>query len=149
MKHKLNSLFFQSNLPLLILGVTSILVMIALTIYAVADRSKVHRLTIAAGSQKGESYRFSQEMAKVVAQYEPRIQITVRETDGTGESLKLLAQGEAHLAMAQADIPAPPSARLVSYLFPDMFQLIVTERSGIRQVADLRGKRVGVPPKGG
>ncbi|MDX2096391.1 MAG: TAXI family TRAP transporter solute-binding subunit, partial [Leptolyngbyaceae cyanobacterium bins.59] len=47
------------------------------------------------------------------------------------------------------DIPAPPSARLVSYLFPDMFQLIVTERSGIRQVADLRGKRVGVPPKGG
>lgn len=122
---------------------------VALGIYIVGDRTQVHRLTIAAGSKQGESYIFSQAMAQVVAKYQPHIQIQVLETKGSEENIELLEQQKVQLAMAQADTPTLPSARIVSFLFPDTFQLVVTEKSGIQDVSDLRGKRIALPPEGG
>lgn len=121
----------------------------ALAVYVISDRHRVYRLTIAAGSKQGESYTFIQQMAKIVAQYQPKIQIQVLETKGSEENIELLEQNKAQLALAQADIPTLPSARMVSFLFPDIFQLVVTEKSGIQQVSGLRGKRIGLPPAGG
>ncbi|OLP17767.1 hypothetical protein BST81_15160 [Leptolyngbya sp. 'hensonii'] len=125
------------------------MLVIILTIYTVFERNRVVRLTIAAGSQTGESYQLSQALAKVVARHRPKIQIQVLETEGTIQSLEVLQSGKAQMVAAQADIPAPEVARLVTFLFPDLFQLVVTEKSGIGQVPDLQGKRVGLPPKGG
>ncbi len=122
---------------------------VTLGIYIVGDRTQVHRLTIAAGSKQGESYVFSQAMAKVVAKYQPHIQIQVIEIKGSEENIELLEQKKVQLATAQADTPSLPSARIVSFLFPDTFQLVVTEKSGIADVSDLRGKRIALPPQGG
>jgi hypothetical protein len=117
--------------------------------YIISDRQRVHYLTIAAGSKQGESYILSQAMAQLIAKYQPKIQIQVLETKGSEENIHLLEQNQSQLATAQADIPTLPSARLVSFLFPDTFQLIVTEKSGIREVAGLKGKRIALPPAGG
>ncbi|MBW4665638.1 MAG: TAXI family TRAP transporter solute-binding subunit [Chroococcus sp. CMT-3BRIN-NPC107] len=122
---------------------------VALGIYIVGDRTQVHNLTIAAGSKQGESYIFSQAMAQVVAKYQPNIKIQVLQTKGSEENIELLEQQKVQLAMAQADTPTLPSARIVSFLFPDTFQLVVTEKSGIQDVSDLRGKRIALPPEGG
>ena len=122
---------------------------VALGVYIAGDRNRVHHLTIAAGSKQGESYIFSQAMAQVIAKYQPKIEIQVLETKGSEENVELLEKKKVQLAMAQADTPALPSARIVSFLFPDTFQLVVTDKSGIQEVADLRGKRIGLPPQGG
>ncbi|MBH8552010.1 TAXI family TRAP transporter solute-binding subunit [Nostocaceae cyanobacterium CENA357] len=132
-------------IPLLLsLGLT-----IFLAVHFIIDLNQVHRLTIAAGSKQGESYILSQAIAQVIAKHEPKIQIQLLETKGTEENIQLLEDNKAQLATAQADIPTLPSARLICNLFSDAFQLIVTDKSGIQQVADLKGKRIALPPQGG
>jgi len=63
--------------------------------------------------------------------------------------MELLQSGQIDLATVQADIPAVPSARIISNLYPDMFQLIVREDAGINSFEDLKGKRMALPSKGG
>jgi uncharacterized protein len=144
---KLQELFRTRILPLLVL--VSLGLFLALAAHATIESSRVHRLTIAAGSKDGESYQFAQVLAEVVARYESKIRIEVLETPGTTDNLNRLQAKQVQLAMAQADIPAPPSAQLVSLLFPDMYQLVASERSNIQSVPDLRNKRVALPPLGG
>jgi TRAP-type uncharacterized transport system substrate-binding protein len=61
----------------------------------------------------------------------------------------LLASGQIDLATVQADIEAVPSARIISNLYPDMFQLIVRKDANINTFHDLKGKRMALPSKGG
>lgn len=136
------------NRNLIIPILLSVGLIVGLTGYVIIQRNRVYQLTIAAGSKEGESYLFSQVMAKVVAIHQPKIKIRVIETQGSEENIKLLEANKVELATAQADIPALPSARIVSNLFPDMFQLVVKENSGIKDVSNLKGKRIGLPPQG-
>ena len=136
------------NRNLLVPILLSVGLIVALTGYVIIQRNRVYQITIAAGSKEGESYLFSQVMAKVVAIHQPKIKITVIETQGSEENIKLLEENKVQLATAQADIPVLPSARIVSNLFPDMFQLVVKENSGIKDISNLKGKRIGLPPQG-
>lgn len=122
---------------------------LALAVHTLIDLNRVYHLTIAAGLRDGESYLFAQTLAEVAARYEPKIQIHVLETPGTVDNLNRLQANQVELAMAQADVPAPPSAQLVSLLFPDVYQLVATVQSGIQTVPDLKGKRIALPPKEG
>lgn len=109
-------------------------------------------LTIAAGQSTGDSYRLAEKIAAVVQLHRPLIKITVAETGGTSKNLQLLEQGTAQLAMAQADIPAPRSAQVVSLMFPDLYQLVVKSELGVTRISQLKGKRVKFfkpPPTGG
>lgn len=113
-------------------------------------RSQKQHLEIAAGKPNGDSFIFAKKMAEVVNNSEHNITISVtKTTPGTQKNLELLRQGEVQLAMAQADVPAPPQAQLVSLLFPDMYQLIVKKDSEIENILDLKEKRVALPPSGG
>src|SRR5262245_26620171 len=112
-------------------------------------QSRVYRMTVAAGSRTGESYALATALATVVRRHHPNIEITVRETGGTAESLGLLEQKRVDMAAAQADVAVGPAARLIAVLYEDTFQLIVRKASGIRSVSDLRGKRVALATSGG
>ena len=111
------------------------------------DDQKV--LTIGAGSKSGEAYQFAQAIAEVMKKYHPEISLKVRTTAGSSENMKLLQAGQIDLATVQADIEAVPSARIVSNLYPDMFQLIVRNDANVETFHDLKGKRMALPSVGG
>jgi TRAP transporter TAXI family solute receptor len=140
LKQRLTRFLLIFNLVLVILLGSSILISLL---------PKDQPITLAAGQADGDSYKLAQKIQTVMQQYRPHIPIAVKQTDGTTSNLRLLEGKQVDLAMAQADIPAPPSARIVSLLFPDMYQLIVRAGSGIDSISQLKGKIIAQPPPEG
>jgi TRAP transporter TAXI family solute receptor len=133
---------------LAILGGLSVSLVLAIA-WGVVSRTRVHRLTLAAGDVNGESYILSKAIEQVIETYHSNIEIEVQATGGTSDNLSRLEEGEAQLATAQADVAAGPSARTIAVLYQDLFQLVVKENSGIEEFVQLRGTRIGLPQEGG
>ncbi len=110
--------------------------------------NRVYHLTIATGSPDGEYYAFAKALETVVESRNPKIEITVKESNGAQQNLEWLDQDEAQLAIVQSDTPSRSSANAVAFLFPEVFHLMARPDSGIRSVEDLRGKRVAIMPQG-
>lgn len=115
---------------------------------ALVDRQRVYSLTVATGSNSGQYYAFGRALTEIVERHETRIQLTVLETAGSVDNVKLLESGAADLAIVQSDTPAHPSARAVAALFPEVFHVLVTPESDISRLADLQGKRIALMPEG-
>lgn len=112
-------------------------------------QGETYSLKIGAGSSSGDAYQFARAIEVIVERHHPEIQIEIVETKGTAENLELLDKRELDLAMVQADVDAVSSARIVSRLYPDFFQLVVREESDINDFTDLRNKKIALPTKGG
>jgi TRAP transporter TAXI family solute receptor len=112
------------------------------------EANQVYEFVIATGAETGEYYAMGQAIAKVVQKHNPRIRITVKSTVGSKENLELLGNQSVQLAIAQIDIPAPPSARSIASLYPEVFHLIVRANSPIKAVTDLRQRSFATPIKG-
>ena len=106
-------------------------------------------LTIGAGSRSGEAFELAHAVARLAEKYHPEIRIQIRETKGSSENMALLEAGEIQLATVQADIEAVPEARMLSTLYPDLFQLVVREDADIASFKDLKNKRIALPKRGG
>jgi TRAP transporter TAXI family solute receptor len=104
---------------------------------------------LAAGSKTGESYILGAALRTVVERHNPRIRIALLETGGTAENLRMLEDGRAALATAQADVPAGPTARVVAVLYDDAFQLLTRRDSPLQNFTDLRGKTIALARSGG
>lgn len=135
-------------LVLLSLGGLTIGLVTAVTWHLV-HRNQVHRLTLVAGNRDGESYILSQAIEKVVEAHNPKIKIDVQETGGTTENIKLLEEGKAQLATAQADVPTGSSARAVAVLYRDTFQLVVKQKPAINSLIAAKNKPMAVQQKPG
>lgn len=117
--------------------------------YVYYDQQRVQVLRIGTSGAGNISHTVSMALSKVAAREYPRLRLEIVETKGAVENMRLLHEGKVDLAFAQSDIPAAPEARLVAHVHPQLFHLIVPTDSTIRSVADLKGKRVGTPGKGG
>src|ERR1700678_1224789 len=106
------------------------------------QQSKTEHLTLAAGASSGESYILGNALKTVVERHYPKIRITLLETGGTVENLRMLEDGRAQLAAAQSDIPSGPKARAVAVLYDDTFQLLVPKDSQVQSFVGLRGRRI-------
>lgn len=113
------------------------------------QHSRTRRLTLAAGSATGEGYIVCAALRKVVERHNPRLRITLIETGGTVESLRMLEDGRADMAVAQADVLAGPSARIMAVLYDDTFQLLARRDSPVENFSGLRGKTIALPRSGG
>lgn len=125
--------------------------LIMATIFAlrwIQDKQSTKTLILATAGKQGQYYAFGQAFAQVVAQHNPHLQIKVIATEGSSQNLEFLKENKAQIALIQSNIPTDPSIKAVSFLFPELFHLIATNKSGIRQVKDLRGKRVALMPRG-
>ncbi len=111
------------------------------------DRHQVHTLTLATGAVTGQYYAFGEALAKIIPKHNPHLRLKIIETDGALENIELLQIKKADLAIVQSDISVSPSIKAVSFLFPEIFHLIVRQESGIKEVDDLEGKRIALMPK--
>lgn len=108
---------------------------------------KSYNLSVAAGPISGQAFQLAEALQEVTARHFPEIQMEIFETRGSLHGGKLLEAGEVQLALVQADQVFGDKSNLVASLYSDAFQLVVRKDSGIKNVADLLGKRIALPPR--
>jgi TRAP transporter TAXI family solute receptor len=121
-------------------------------------------LTFASGPADGEYTRVAEAILGALARRARRINVISVETEGSIENGLLLGRGQASYGILQSDVawlaasgagpfaadgPLAKIAALGS-LYPEPVHIVVSARSPIRSIEDLRGKRVdvGTPQSG-
>ncbi|HEY8370922.1 MAG TPA: TAXI family TRAP transporter solute-binding subunit, partial [Thermodesulfobacteriota bacterium] len=113
-------------------------------------------LNVAGGPPGGAYARFAEAVVGHLQRAGRRVQSVP--TDGSVENCRLVGRGEAAFGIAQADVAGLALAgegpfaadgaftrlRTLGSLFPEAVHLLVLDRSPIRRVADLEGKRVDI-----
>lgn len=117
-------------------------------------------LTIATGSASGVYAALGSKLAAAVSTSTP-LQAKAVETGSTLRNVQQLSTGEYDIAFAQADSASdavrgqgvfaePQKIQALSRIYSDYTQVVVTTASGIRTMADFKGKRIstGAPSSG-
>lgn len=119
-------------------------------------------INIATGGTKGTYFPIGAAIARIYAENIGNIRVQVQSTEGSIENIQLVNQERAELALATGDslsqamrgedkerYPQPLlKLQALGAVFPTYMHLVATKASGIRQLADLKGKRVSVGAKG-
>jgi TRAP transporter TAXI family solute receptor len=127
-------------------------------------RRREHTFTLASGPEDGEYARVATGVISAVNAIEPALKLRQRITEGSVDNLRLLSRGEADYAIVQGNVAAAaaagedsfaqtgahPNLRAVGGLFPEPVHIVVLPESPIREIAQLRGRRVdiGTPASG-
>jgi TRAP transporter TAXI family solute receptor len=118
-------------------------------------------IVILTGSTSGVYYPLGHAISTIFLKTIPGARSNVQVTQGSVENLKLLEDGDGELAFSLGDSLSAawkgnadagfrnPLSKLrgVAAIYRNYVQLVVSEASGIKSLADLKGKRVSVGPK--
>jgi uncharacterized protein len=127
---------------------------------APAALTKEYRISMATGGTAGTYYPFGGAIASVWSQSIPGVSVTVEATGASLENLRLLDTKAIELALVQNDnadyawngielFKEPVKGfRSVAALYPEMLHWIFTVDSGVQEITDVKGKRMGVGPAG-
>jgi uncharacterized protein len=119
-------------------------------------------ITILTGGPNGVYYPLGTTLSSIYTQAIPGTLVTVQATNGSVENLRLLEAGDGELAFTLGDTLADAWAgnkeagfaaplrklRAIAKIYPNFIQIVASDRSGIKTLADLKGKNVSVGPKG-
>ena len=119
-----------------------------------------HVYTLASGPEEGEYHPLAESVVNRAGRLKERLRIRNLETQGSLENIRLVAAKQADYALVQSDVAAMAYAgdgafaqggavttlRALGSLFPEPLHIVVSARSNIRAIADLRGKRVALGP---
>lgn len=121
-------------------------------------------VNVLTGGTAGVYYPLGVALAKIYGEIIPDARTSVQATKASVENLNLLQAGKGEIAFTLGDSLAlgfkgdeeagfkAPLQRLrgIAAIYPNYIQIVATEDSGIRSLADLKGKRVSVgAPKSG
>jgi len=123
---------------------------------------KQTRLTIATAGTTGVFYAYGGALASVISKYVPGTTVTAQATGGSVEDFKLLGNKEADLITTSADAAYDAyynfknskyfkdkiDARGLFFMYGEPLHIVVRAESKIKEVADLKGKRVVVGSPG-
>jgi TRAP transporter TAXI family solute receptor len=128
---------------------------------ALAQQSFINVLT---GGQSGIYYPLGVALSQAYGKVLPNAKISVQATKASAENLNLLQQGRGEVAFALGDSVSDAwkgdeeagfktplkKLRAIAGLYPNYIQIIANTESGIKTIADLKGKRISVgAPKSG
>ena len=121
-------------------------------------------VTVLTGGTSGVYYPLGVALSKIFAEKVPNIRPTVQATKASVENLNLLQQGRGEVAFTLGDSLALAwvgdeeagfrtklaKLRGMSAIYPNYIQIVAAKDSGIKTLADLKGKRLSVgAPKSG
>ncbi|OYQ37733.1 C4-dicarboxylate ABC transporter [Niveispirillum lacus] len=121
-------------------------------------------VTILTGGTSGVYYPLGVALSQIYGKAMPQTKFSVQATKASAENLNLLQAGRGELAFTQTDTLvqavrgdaevgfAKPLDKLrsLAVIYPNYIQIVASKASGIRSLADLKGKRVSVgAPKSG
>lgn len=125
-----------------------------------AHAQKPQLVTIASGWVTGTYYPLSGIFSRLVYKDLPGVRMTVESSGASVANCKLVAQKLSDLALTQNDVAysayngmgdfkqALKNIRGMASLYPEPVHVLVRNDSGIKSVADMKGKRVAVGPLG-
>jgi TRAP transporter TAXI family solute receptor len=119
-------------------------------------------LSIATGSTGGVYYPYGGAIAKLLSEKLPHTTVTAEATGASVDNLKLIQIGKVDLALTLADTLAQAvagagpfkatgaigSVRTLAPLYTNYTHVVVRQGSGIRTIADLKGRAVSVGAPG-
>lgn len=127
-------------------------------------RRREHVFTLASGPDGGDYARFASSLVEAVNEAAPEVKLRQRNSEGSVDNAWLLSRGEADYAIVQGDVATAAiggedvfarggplaNLRAVGGLFPEAIHVVVLSDSPIREIAQLRGRRVeiGAPASG-
>ena len=129
-----------------LIGVVFLAVLSGFAAYTVLTAPLSIELKLGADQTNSEPFEMASAIAHVVGRSHPGIRIAVKSTGGSSQNMSLLAQGKLDIALVQADVISRGDVSLLAVLYPDLFQLLVREDSGISAIKDLEGRRIALPP---
>lgn len=133
---------------------------VALILGAGASLAEVPKVSgsflMGTGSATGNYYAFGNALAQVVNKHTGS-NITVSSTGGSVENVRLLKRADIEMSLVQTDVNnyalngieqfadgAVKNFSAVTACYPEMVQIVASKASGIKSVADMRGKRICV-----
>jgi TRAP transporter TAXI family solute receptor len=148
--------------------VPSIVAVLSLLVFAACGRVQSARtgeavtIRLSTGSQTGNFRPFSEALAKGYAKLMPDVRVEIVDSRGSLQHIEALEDGTVDIGLSQAGIAyIAYSGRLrqsgrplrnirgIAVLNSSATHLLVGPGSPIRSIDQLRGRRVGVGPKGG
>jgi uncharacterized protein len=140
----------------------SVLLVLSVLIGFVApSRAAETLVTILTATAAGGWYPLGTTLSSIYSKAIPGANVTVQATEGSVENLRLLESGDGELGFTLADTLASAVAgdeeagfsaplvrvRGVASLYPLYVHLYANDQSGIKTLADLKGKRVSLGPE--
>mgnify|MGYP003296501005 CR=1 FL=1 len=118
------------------------------------DKALITNIVTGTGGNTGTYYAFTTAVGQILGTDDYKF--TVQSTGGSQANIEMIEDGDAQFAIVQNDVmnyaytgtngfTAPiTSFSAVACVYPEVCQLIATKASGIKSVADLKGKNVAV-----
>ena len=117
-------------------------------------------ISIATGGTGGVYYPIGGGLANLLSKAIPGVQATAEVTGGSVDNLKLINTGQSELAFTMADAALDAAngqdkfkgtkvpVRTLMVLYPNQMHVVTIESTGIKTMADLKGKRVSTGSPG-
>jgi TRAP transporter TAXI family solute receptor len=135
-------------------------ILICASLAATAALAAPASVSIATGGTSGTYYPIGGAIAAAVSK-NPDLNATAETGNAAVANTNLVSEGEIEIAFSQADVTAwafngelmfegkpLKNIRAIAALYPETVQIVVSKESGIKSIADLKGKKVGVGAPG-
>ena len=141
------------------------IVLIGIVLFLLAGMStfavgRSEQIRLATGGNTGTYYAYGSTLAQILTE-KTGIPITIQATGASKANIQLMDGGEVELAMVQNDVmdyawkgtdlfngEITQSFNAMAALYAEVCQVVANPASGIRTIADLRGKNVSVGDAG-
>ena len=139
----------------------SSLLLVAAVMLASCSKNEKKDYILATGGTGGTYYPFGGAIANIWNTKIENMNVTAQATGASAENLRLINKGEAEYAIVQNDVmdyayngtdlfagEKLANIMTIGTLYPEVVQIAVSKDSGIKSIADFKGKRISVGDAG-